>query len=129
MNILKQNTAMEDRRRRRHKRFCVRKGALAFLGSTTPGKIVDISRGGMSIQYVVFEEKIDNPLKINIFSPEQDFFLADIPASVVSEIDCPANLPFSAVQTKRIGVKFGKLSKEQEASLEQYLLHNTIAEV
>ena len=128
MNVLKGNAAKEVSERRRHKRFCVRKGALAFLGST-PGTIVDISRGGMSIKYVVLEKRTDSHLKINIFSPEQDFFLADIPASVVSEIDCPANMPFSAVQTKRIGVKFGELSSEQEASLEQYLLHNTIAEV
>lgn len=114
--------------RRRHKRYRVREGALAFLGPI-PGTIMDISRGGMSVKYVVFEKKPEQILKLDIFFPGEDFFLPDIPAFIVSDIDCPARAPFSAVQVRRLGVEFGELSSEQEASLKDYLHHNAIAEV
>jgi hypothetical protein len=123
--LMKKNRGGE---RRRHKRYRVREGALAFLGSI-PGKIIDISRGGVSVNYVVFEKGPEQVLKLDIFFPEEDFFLPGIPACVVSEIDSPAKLPFSAVQTKRIGVRFDGLSEKQEAALERYLLQNAIAEV
>ena len=113
--------------RRRHKRYRVREGALAFLGPI-PGTITDISRGGMSVKYVVFEKRPKQALKLDIFFPEEDFFLPDIPAFLVSDVDCPPEPPFSAVQIKRLGIKFGELSCEQEASLKHFLLHNTIAE-
>ncbi len=114
--------------RRCYKRYRVREGALAFLGPI-PGTIKDISRGGMSIKYVVFEKRPDQVLKLDIFFPEDNFFLPDIPASVVSDIDYPARAPFSAVQIRRLGVKFGELSPEQEVSLQHYLDQNAIAEV
>jgi len=114
--------------RRRHKRYRVREGALAFLGPI-PGTITDISRGGMSVKYVVFEKRPEQTLKLDIFFSEEDFFLPDIPAFLVSDVDYPSEAPFSAVQIKRLGIKFGELSSEQEASLQHFLLHNTVAEV
>lgn len=109
---------------RRHKRFRVREGALAFLGSI-PGTIFDISQGGMCVNYVVFENDPDQELKLDIFFSEGDFYLPDIPCRIVSDTDYPSIAPFSAVQVKRLGIQFGELSSEQEAGLQNFLLHNT----
>jgi len=114
--------------RRRHKRYRVREGTLAFLGPI-PGTIKDISRGGMSIKYVVFEKRPAQILKLDIFFPEENFFLPDIPACIISDIDCPAKAPFSAVRVRRLGIKFGELSREQEVSLQYYLQYHAIVEV
>jgi len=117
-----------ERDSRRHKRFRVREGALAFLGSV-PGTITDISQGGMSVKYVVFENDIDQVVKLDIFFSEGDFYLPDIPGRIISDVDYPSEAPFSAVQVKRLGIQFGELTSEQEAGLKYFLLHNTTAEV
>lgn len=125
--MYKQNGPGKAVDRRRHKRFRAREGALAFLGSV-PGRIVDISRSGMSFLYVVFEKRAAQSLTLDIFFPADDFFLRDIPVFLVSDIDCPARTPFVSVQVKRLGVRFAELSAEQKVSLQHFLAHNTIAE-
>ena len=124
---MKSKTKKAGRENRRHKRFRVREGALAFLGSV-PGTITDISQGGISVNYVVFEKDPDQVLKLDIFFSAGDFYLPGIPGRIVSDEDYPSEAPFSAVQVKRLGIQFGELTSEQEASLKYFLLHNTISE-
>ena len=124
---MEQETADAGRDSRRHKRFRVREGALAFLGSV-PGTITDISQGGMSVNYVVFEKYPDQILKLDIFFSEGDFYLPGIPARIISDVEYPPKAPFSAVQVKRLGIQFGELTSEQEAGLKYFLIHNTISE-
>ncbi len=124
---MEQETTDSGHDNRRHKRFRVREGALAFLGSV-PGTITDISQGGMSVNYVVFEKDPDQMLRLDIFFSEGDFYLQDIPGRIVSDLDYPTEAPFSTVQVKRLGIQFGELTSEQEAGLKYFLLHNTISE-
>lgn len=124
---MKQKTTDAGRDGRRHKRFRVPEGALAFLGSV-PGTITDISQGGMSVNYVVFEKDPNQVLKLDIFFSEGDFYLPGIPGRIVSDVDYPPEAPFSAVQVKRLGIQFGELTSEQEAGLQYFLLHNTTSE-
>jgi PilZ domain len=125
---LEQEITVVGRDSRRHKRFRVREGALAFLGSV-PGTITDISQGGMSVNYVVFEKNPDQVLRLDIFFSEDDFYLPDIPGRIVSDIDYPSEVSFSAVQVKRLGIRFGELTSEQETGLKYFILHNTISAV
>ncbi len=83
----------------------------------------------MSVNYVVFEKDIEKVLKLDIFFSEGDFYLPDIPGRIVSDVDYPSEAPFSVVQVKRLGIQFGALTNEQEASLKYFLLHNTIEEI
>ena len=122
-----QKSTATGRDRRRHKRFRVPEGVLAFLGSV-PGTITDISQGGMCVNYVVFEKNPDQELKLDIFFSEGDFYLPGIPGRIVSDIDYSSKAPFSAVQVKRLGIQFGELTSEQETGLQHFLLHNTISE-
>ena len=83
--------------RRRHKRFRVKEGALAFLG-TIPGTIVDISEGGRAINYVVFEREPERQFRLDIFFAANDFYLADIYSKLVSYVLSPPESQFSAVR-------------------------------
>lgn len=113
--------------RRRHKRFRVKEGALAFL-DTVPGTIVDISEGGMAIHYVVFEREPERQFRLDIFFAADDFYLADIPSKLVSDVRSQPESQFSAVRVKRLGIRFGELDDEQKARLKYFILHNTVAE-
>jgi len=113
--------------RRNHKRFRVKEGALAFLG-TMPGTIVDISEGGMAIHYVVLEQEPDRRFRLDIFFAEDDFYLSDVPSEMVSDEQAPPVSPFTSVQVKRLGIRFGELDDAQRARLKYFILHNTVAE-
>ncbi len=125
--MLKQDTADSVSDRRSHKRFRVRKGALAFFGAV-PGEITDISLSGMSVKYVPLEQETRKDLAVDFFVPDQDFFLAGIPCHLVSAMDFPPDAPFQAVQVKRLGIKFGELTSEQRHGLRSFFQHNALPE-
>lgn len=113
--------------RRQHKRFRVKEGAMAFLG-TVPGTIVDISERGMAIHYVIFEREPERQFRLDIFFGDDDFYLSGIPSEIVSEKRTLSDSPFSAVRVQRLGIRFGELSEEQESKLKYFILHNTVSE-
>ncbi len=113
--------------RRSHKRFRVRKGALAFFGAV-PGEITDISLSGMSVKYVPLEKEAGRELQVDFFVPDQDFFLPGIPCHLVSDMDFPTDAPFQAVQVKRLGIKFGELTSEQQLGLRNFFQQNALPE-
>jgi hypothetical protein len=113
--------------RRGRKRFRVKVGALAFLG-TVPSTIVDISESGMAINYVVFEKEPDRRFRLDIFFAADDFYLPDIPTALVSDVQSLPESRFSAIRVKRLGLRFCELNKEQTARIQYFILHNTIAE-
>ena len=119
------NDSVSDRRS--HTRFRVRKGALAFFGAV-PGEITDISLSGMSVKYVPLDKENRPDLHVDFFVPDQDFFLADIPCHLVSDVEFPTDAPFMAVQVKRLGIKFGTLTPEQRHGLEKFFQHNALPE-
>jgi len=113
--------------RRSQKRFRVKEGALAFLGNT-PGSIIDISEEGMAINYIVFEKEPHGQFRLDIFFGADDFYLADIPSELVSDVQSQPESPFSAVRVKRLGLRFGELNEEQKTNLKYFILHNTVSE-
>ncbi|NOQ47186.1 MAG: hypothetical protein GQ559_11050 [Desulfobulbaceae bacterium] len=112
--------------RRRHQRFRVKDGALAFLG-TVPGTIVDISESGMTVHYVVLEKEPERSLRLDIFFSGNDFYLPDIPSELVSDMSSLPDTPFSTLRVKRLGIKFGELTGKQKDKIKYFILHNTIA--
>jgi hypothetical protein len=122
----KRGKAHEERRER--KRFRVKEGALAFVG-TVPCTIVDISESGLAINYVVFEKEPDRRFQLDIFFADDDFFLSDIPSALVCDVLSLPESRFSAIRVKRLGLRFCELDQEQIARIQYFILHNTIAEV
>ncbi|HHB76717.1 MAG TPA: PilZ domain-containing protein [Desulfobulbus sp.] len=114
--------------RRGRKRFRVKVGALAFLG-TVPSTIVDISESGMAINYVVFEKEPARRFLLDIFFSADDFYLADISSALVSDVQFLPESRFSAIRVKRFGLRFCELSEEQKSRIQYFILHNTTCEV
>lgn len=113
--------------RRRHKRYRVKGETFAFLGDET-GTLLDISQGGFSFHFAVFEKEPVIPSHLDIFLAEPHFYLPKIPVSFVSEIQTvPASI-FSLLRIKRLGMKFGLLSREQQALVEEFIARHTVTE-
>ncbi len=113
--------------RRRHKRYRVKEGALAFLGAV-PGSITDISEGGLAVHYVVFDRQPGEELQLDIFFGRDDFYLADLPGKKVNEADSGPDATFSRIRVKRLGVQFGDLTGEQKSRLMYFIHRNTTGE-
>ena len=114
--------------RRLHKRFKVMKGALAFIGST-PGTIVDISEGGLSVNYVVIEKQPTAELQLDIFFAGDEFYLPGVPGTLITDNQSNSEQLYSSLNVKRLGIQFGELSSDQRSKLKYFILNNTIAEV
>jgi hypothetical protein len=113
--------------RRLHKRYRVKSETFAFLGEDS-GTIFDISKGGFSFHFAVFEKEPVIPSHLDIFIAEPHFYLPKIPVSFVSEVQTvPASI-FSLLRIKRLSIQFGSLSSEQLARIEDFIACNTVTE-
>jgi len=118
----------DNNERRKHKRYRVKNGALALIDNV-PGTIVDISKNGMTINYVVFEKEPAENLRLDIFLSSDDFYLHDIPARLVNIIEKnSADTAYGSIHVKRYGLQFGELTEQQESNIKYFILHNTISE-
>ena len=110
--------------RRKHKRFPIMDNAFAVLrfspSSTKIGRIIDISMGGMGIEYENSEEWADTPKELSILFGDDDFYLEKIEFETVSD----KSISFSFTETRRRGIKFGTLSDSQSSQLKNFI--NTI---
>lgn len=111
--------------RRRHKRFRVKDEALVFMGRDT-GTILDISQGGLSVHYAALESKSAIPQSLDIFFLQSRFYLPNLPVSLVAEAPVLPNSVFSSFQVKHLRMKFGLLSGEQQARLDDFIAHNAV---
>lgn len=112
--------------RRRHRRYRVKDEALVFLGKDT-GAILDISKGGLSFHFTAFDQQPSLPAHLDIFSAPSRFYLPNLPVSLVGEAQALTGSIFSSLRVKRLSMKFGPLSSEQQARLDDFITANTVA--
>lgn len=113
--------------RRRHKRFRVKDDAFVFLGKET-GTIFDISKSGLSVHCIPLNEKSSLPNQLDIFFAQSRFYLPNLPVSLVDDVQFLPNSIFSSFQIIRLRIKFGSLSNEQQARLDEFITLNTVVE-
>lgn len=113
--------------RRRHKRYKVQEESLVFLGQET-GTILDISTSGLAVHYAIFEKEAEIPGYLDIFVARSNFYLPDIPVILVAEAQILPRSMFSSLRVRRLGLKFGPLSSDQQLRLTEFIAHNTLAE-
>ncbi len=99
--------------RRSTKRFCVKDGAMAFLDAV-PGTIIDISEAGIAVNYVIFEKEPEKYFRLDIFFEEDDFFLPELAAEVVTDGPVSDAPRFDGTQVRRLGLRFCELTGEQK---------------
>jgi hypothetical protein len=119
--------ASNGKERRRHQRFRTKNETLVFLGKET-GIILDISRGGISFALSIIEEEHPALSSLDIFFAPSRFYLPQLPVSLVNEVPIRPPSRFTSLQTKRLSMKFGTLSIDQQARLEDFILQNTVVE-
>lgn len=125
---------MKDKRkrteRRKHERFEVQEDAYAMITplSHKKGKIIDISKGGVSLRYIPDEKQprlsTEIDLFLHIFLEDISFCLLRLPIKTVS--DAPIEDDKSPGVARRRGVQFRALSEMQASELD-FFMQNHVA--
>jgi hypothetical protein len=100
--------------RRKHKRFKAKEGVFALLTSDNKmGQIKDISRSGLTFQYIGHGEPLSGSTEMEIFSTVYDFYLKKVPVKSVVDIEVDDDIPFSSVSMKQLRIQFGEMTRIQ----------------
>jgi len=115
---------------RKHRRFKIKGDASFALDTdgTERGKIIDISKGGLSFCYVgpqCFSRQPSGPGKI---FEDDKVFITGIPFDCISDCEIPTGKPDNAVMVRRCSVKFSNLTTEQLVKLEKFIWNCTVDE-
>lgn len=115
---------------RRYKRLQVRDGAFVLLGpdSTKLGRIIDISRGGLSFSHMARAGPSNDLFELDLFLIDTDFYLSGVPFVTVWDLKTHEN-PFSSITMRRCGVQFGELTPGQRTEIEYFIQDHTLGEV
>jgi len=111
--------------RRKCRRFLARKNTLVSVRPRPllPGKIIDISAGGLSFSYLGPRRKFGGSSKLSIFiaglrngiSPEK------LPFKVISDMQPPRKFPLSLLKIRKCRVQFGLMTNSQKTKLEYFI--------
>ena len=109
--------------RRKHQRFKVKKGAFAVSSPyyNKLGQIHDISKGGLAFHYIGKTEPVKVSDEVEIFSNLDDFYLRKLPVETVLDIELENTVSFSSLPTRKLSIKFGKLSYNQKLLLDHFI--------
>jgi len=123
-------TDINDRERRKQKRFKAAKGAFAAVRqkSNQLGQIKDISFGGLAFTYLANEGAINGARALDIFVTKHRLYIKDIPFQLVRDNQVEKESPFSTVPVRQQGVRFGELSREQRDQLIQLMQYHTMGD-
>jgi hypothetical protein len=111
---------------RRHcRRFLARKNTLVYVRPRPllPGKIVDISAGGLSFIYLGSRRMFGGSSRLSIamaglrkvISPE------GLPYEVISDLQLPKKFPLNLLKIRKCSVQFGLLTNSQKTKLEYFI--------
>ena len=115
--------------RREHTRYRVDDAAFAFSDSRFPGRICDISMGGLAFAFIDQDAADSQMSEIDIMDTSNGFFLEKIPCSSITSKIMQNDTPFSVLRIARKSVRFGDLSEDQKDALEDYLMNCTLGTV
>ncbi len=112
--------------KRKTERFAVRGGAFVAFGNGLPkvGMLKDISKGGLSFEYLCDEKPVGNDKHMDIWMTEAEFFLREVLCEKVYDKILPQNMEYLFPTTtimRRCGIKFGPLSADQSAKLSSFI--------
>lgn len=83
------------------------------------GKLTDISAGGLSFEYNVFDDqKRSDMVEIALFSHPKDYSLPKATCRVVYDQQVEGSFSFKGFQTRRCGLEFCELTSDQMLQLD-----------
>ena len=93
--------------------------------STIVGEIIDISPGGAAFRYISAQSASDGPSELSLVSADHSFYLGNLPIMTISDME-QAKIPFGFISTRRRGVKFVDLRKQQRFALRHFIRNYTV---
>jgi hypothetical protein len=113
---------------RKHKRFQVVGDAFVLLRPSyyAVGRIIDISMGGLTFDYMVAKEEPIHATALEIFLPDGSFHSGNIPCQAIWDM-ITYESPLTSTKKKRCGVQFGQMTDAEEAQLEYFIDNHTTA--
>ena len=112
---------------RRYARFFLEHDTFAALGHeyNKVGKVIDMSVGGLSFEYIVGKDIQQNQTKLDIFLSGNIFHLHNIPCKIIYEITIHEphvnNSFIKILTTKRCGLEFSQLSEDDFLHLKLFI--------
>ena len=118
--------------RRKYIRFQAQDTAYAAVGAefTHVGRLIDISIGGLSLEYLTDDNaQLKNP-PVDIFVRKKNFHLSKLPCKIIynMRIDAPGKTQTSTngLIRKRCALEFESLSKTHKKQLEAFLKNHIV---
>jgi hypothetical protein len=115
--------------RRKHKRFLIPKNKSAFVELRPPdngmGRLIDISMGGLTFDYVATQRPSVKPTELNIFVANSGFRLSGIPIRSVWDLHT-YEIPTTPLHRRQCGVEFGHLTSYQKLQIESFIENHTV---
>lgn len=123
-----QAPTLEQKDRRQHQRFKVKKNTMAF-NSTTFGEVINISEGGLRLKCLLHtDEPFATEFDIGLLSSEGDYYLDNLPCKVVSIKDSSPLQASRSTFMREAGIMFVNLTGDQQAKLSLFLKQTTSPE-
>ncbi len=116
--------------RRKDRRFQTEKNTYAVLRArgSKLGRVIDISRGGLAFRYVSVGQRLKGPLELDLLSHQYDYRIDKIPVKIITDLELANKKAFKSTTLKRVGVQFGKLTREQKSRLEHFIRDQAVDE-
>ncbi|MGD2150358.1 MAG: PilZ domain-containing protein [Desulfobacterales bacterium] len=114
--------------KRKHQRYKVKGKAFAISSPDYKnlGQIRDISKGGLSCQFIENGEQTKNSNEIEIFSAVGDFYLKKLPVRTVLDFEIDNTVSSNSMPMRQWSMQFGKLNYLQRLLLDFFLQKYTI---
>jgi hypothetical protein len=116
--------------RRKDERFQTEKNTYAVLRArgSKLGRVIDISKGGLAFRYVSVGQRLKGPLELDLLSHQYDYRIDKIPIKIITDLELANKKAFKSTTLKRVGVQFGKLTREQKSKLEHFIRDHAVDE-
>jgi hypothetical protein len=139
---------------RAHKRFMVKKDAFALIRpvSVTQLRVADRSMGeiacavyrskpvkfgrinnigmdGLSFDYITGEQRLGQPLVLDILLADRGFYLANLTFKTICDVKVAADFSMDPIKMRRHHVQFERLAPSQIRKIQYFILHYSNCEV
>ena len=117
--------------RRNHVRYVSQENAFAALGDryTKVGKIIDISMGGLSFEYIVGQENSEVSSMVDVFLTDASFHIHNLPCTVIYDVGAGAsvagNQSVDMLRRRRCAVHFTQRSDEHKREVRSFIKKHT----
>jgi len=116
--------------KRLYKRYRVLDGIFVVLkpssNSSRLGGMVDISKGGLSFQFIDTKGSGISYSELDIFVSGYGKKVESLPFEIISDIMMEKEISFYPVVTRRLGVKFTSLSEVKKAQIYSFIQKHAI---